>query len=70
MIDTAVAAELRSLQARVQVTQADLADAAGISQSQMSKVLRGKRPLTLGQFAAACERLGADPADVFARAAC
>lgn len=48
-----VAAELRALAARDQTKQVELAAVLELSQSQTSKVLRGLRPLTVGQFHAA-----------------
>lgn len=47
-----VAAEVRSRLARYGMTQTDLADALRLSQSQLSKRLRGVIPITLPELAA------------------
>lgn len=46
-IGAVVAAELRVLMARYHVTQAALADLIGVSQSQMSKRMKGKIPIDI-----------------------
>lgn len=50
------------------VTQAELGDLVGISQSQMSKVMLGKRVLTVDQLTAICHALGLSVTDVVQRA--
>lgn len=45
------------------VRQDDLARAVGVSQSQMSKMLRGVRPFTVQQHVSACLHLGLDAAE-------
>ena len=43
-----VAAEVRALMGRFNLLQADLADALGVDQTQVSRRLRGHTPFTLG----------------------
>ncbi|WP_166785548.1 helix-turn-helix domain-containing protein [Cryobacterium cryoconiti] len=50
------------------VTQTALGDAAGVSQSQMSKLLRGDRTLNLDQLEAVCFMLGLSPGEVITAA--
>lgn len=59
---------LRGLIARYGVTQTQMAEAVGVSQSQLSKMIRGTRPIDLDQLAAMCEALGASPSKVLAEA--
>lgn len=42
------------------LTQGQLGTAAGVSQSQVSKLFRGERALTLDQYDALCEALDLD----------
>lgn len=53
-----IAAILRGYRARLGLTQAELAAAAGVDQSHWSALERGKRPMTIDQFAGVCRRLG------------
>ena len=46
------------------LSQQQLADAAGISQSQVSKVLRGERAVTLMEFVALVDAVGLDVGEV------
>jgi transcriptional regulator with XRE-family HTH domain len=45
-----VPAVIRGLMARRQLRQIDAAEASGVSQSQLSKILRGDKPLTLANL--------------------
>ncbi|GAB3884397.1 hypothetical protein GCM10028802_33280 [Terrabacter terrigena] len=40
------------------IGQAQLAEAVGVSQSQVSRILAGKRPATLNELLALCEAVG------------
>lgn len=53
-----VAALLREGVARREVTQAQVAEKAGISTSQVSKYLRGVRPITTDELDLLCEAIG------------
>lgn len=57
-IEQTIAGVLRAEQARKMVGQTQLAEVAGISQSQMSKVLRGTRPITIGALDRVARELG------------
>lgn len=57
-----IAGILRGRAARYDVTQADLAHATGISQSQISKMLRGKRPMDIDTMDRVAFALGLDAA--------
>jgi len=59
---------LRGLIARYGVTQTQMAEAVGVSQSQLSKMIRGTRPIDLDQLTAMCEALDASPSKVLAEA--
>lgn len=48
--------------------QRTIAEAIGVSQSQVSKLLRGDRPLEVSQFVAMCDRLGLPPVEVLREA--
>lgn len=48
------------------ITQIEMADAIGISQSQLSKILRADRSIDLEAFEAFCEALGENAADLVA----
>ena len=43
------------------ITQTELGDGIGVSQSQMSKILRGERTLTIDQLEQICFILGLTP---------
>jgi transcriptional regulator with XRE-family HTH domain len=43
------------------MTQRELADAAGISQTQVSRILAGQRAATVSEFLFMCEGLGVSP---------
>lgn len=49
------------------VKQAETAEAIGISQSQLSKILRADRPIDLETFEAFCAFLGDDAASLVAQ---
>lgn len=53
----AVARQLNARRAHQDMTQMDLAEATGISQSQLSKQLRGQRAINLDELAALCKAL-------------
>lgn len=53
-----IAAKLRGRAAEGGVTGVELAEATGISQSQMSKLLRGVRVFDIDQLDAVCQVLG------------
>lgn len=59
-----VAGALRGLLARYQIRQVDMAKVLGISQSHMSLILRGARPIDLDQFVTMCTALGVSAADL------
>lgn len=59
---------LRGLIARYGITQQQMAEAVGVSQSQLSKMVRGTKPIDLDQLAAMCEALGTSPAVVLREA--
>ena len=53
----AVATQLRARRAHQEMTQQELAERTGISQSQLSKQLRGFRAINLDEFEAICDAL-------------
>ncbi|QIK63664.1 helix-turn-helix transcriptional regulator [Leucobacter viscericola] len=59
-----VAGTIRGLMAQYGVNQAEMAEAIGVSQSQLSKMTRGTRPISLDHFHAMCWALGASATDV------
>lgn len=63
-----VASRLRGLMAQHRVTQAELADSVGVSQSQLSKMVRGVRPIDLDQLDGMCIALGVDTGDLIKEA--
>ncbi|KAA9110153.1 helix-turn-helix domain-containing protein [Microbacterium rhizomatis] len=56
-ISRAVAEILRDHAEQTFVTQTELARRTGISQSQISKLFRAERPMTIGQLAELCDAL-------------
>lgn len=46
--------------ARYGIKQSELAESIGVSQSQLSKMVRGMRPIDLDQLDGMCRALGAD----------
>ena len=60
-----VSALIRARMARLGITQSQLADAVNLSQSQLSKQLRGIRQLNIDELDAICRALGLDITDVF-----
>ncbi len=60
----AVARVMKGRMAFHGVTQAQAAAAMGISQSQLSKILLGKRTIDLNAFEAFCEALDENPSDI------
>jgi len=63
-----VASRLRGLMAQHRVTQAELAESIGVSQSQLSKMVRGVRPIDLDQLDGMCIALGVDTGDLIKEA--
>lgn len=57
-VELTVAGILRAESARNMIGQVQLAEVAGMSQSQMSKVLRGVRPITIGALDRVARELG------------
>jgi transcriptional regulator with XRE-family HTH domain len=64
--DEQVLQRLRSALADSGKTQAEVGRAAGMTQSQLSRYLTGRRPLAMAGFIAICDALGLSPAQVFA----
>lgn len=62
------AAVLRGWMARRGLTQAMMSEATDISQSQLSKLLRGERTMDLDQMFSICAALGLNPVSVLAEA--
>ena len=63
-----VGALLRARIARLGLTQAETAEASGISSSQFSKMLKGTRNIDLDQLDKICYYLGLDMIDVIPEA--
>lgn len=63
-----VAATIRGQMAQHGVTQAEMADALGVSQSQFSKMLRGVRSINLDELDGMCVALGLATSDVIKQA--
>jgi len=63
-----VAALLRAEMARHGVSQQEMAVAAGVTQSQLSKMVRGMRAITIDQLYAMAWALDLDPVEVVATA--
>jgi len=63
-----IAAQLRARKARITVTNAAIADAAGMSGPQVSKVFTGKKHVDVEQLDRICIFLGLNIADVIAKA--
>lgn len=62
--DTAVAKVLDGLRVEQAMTQADLARAVAISQPQVSRMLAGRKPITMTELRMMCEALGVRMSDV------
>lgn len=71
-IPTALAAEvastIRGIMGRAQLTQGDLAEVTGISQSHMSKLLRALRPMDLDTLDLIAQRFGISASDILLEA--
>ena len=67
-LSQAVAAILADAFAESGLSQRALGEAAGISQSQMSKYLRGERPMLIDDLDKVCFVLGLSIVDVVGRA--
>lgn len=63
-----VAGVIRAEMAKQGVSQEEMAEVAGVSQSQLSKMIRGLRAITIDQFAAIAYALEIDFAGTFAAA--
>ncbi|QIK63797.1 helix-turn-helix transcriptional regulator [Leucobacter viscericola] len=63
-----VASQIRALMAKFNISQKDLAESVSISQSQLSKMVRGTRPITIDQLDAICWALGTSPSTLLAEA--
>jgi transcriptional regulator with XRE-family HTH domain len=55
-----IASRIRGLMAQHGVKQAEMAAAIGVSQSQLSKMIRGVRPIDIDQLDGMCLALGTD----------
>lgn len=67
-LDTRIARLLDVARKAQGVSQTDLAERAGVSQSQLSKLLRGAKPMTLTEFLALCGALQLAPSAVMTHA--
>ncbi|MEH3078186.1 MAG: helix-turn-helix transcriptional regulator [Quadrisphaera sp.] len=59
---------LRGWSARRKKTQAELADALGVSQTQVGRILNGERPLNIDQLIELCRLLRVNPIEVIVEA--
>lgn len=66
--DRAILAVLNHAKDRLDLNQDVLAAAVGISQSQVSRVLKGERPMTVPELLMLCEALGMSLEDLARRA--
>lgn len=64
-----IAAILRAEATRTGVTRRELADLVDVSYRQLDRYLNAERIIDVEQFAAICEALDLDPADLLRRAA-
>lgn len=64
----AVARALAAAREEKGITQSELADMTGISQSQLSKQLRGLRAINLDEIRLICNALGISMASIFQKA--
>ncbi|MEG8035056.1 helix-turn-helix transcriptional regulator [Sphingomonas sp. LR61] len=55
-----IASMIRGLMARHGVKQSEMAESIGVSQSQLSKMVRGVRPIDIDQLDGMCRALGVD----------
>lgn len=67
-VDVAAAHLIDEARAAQHVSQAALGARVGLSQTQVSRVLRGVKPMTLPEFLGLCSALGLSPSDVMAQA--
>lgn len=67
-LSDAIASILRGHIARKQLKQADVADAVGMSQSQLSGVLNGKKHVDVEQLDEICFAIGSSFVEVIAEA--
>lgn len=61
-----IASRLRGRVSQGNVTQVELSEVVGISQSQLSKLLRGVRVFDVDELDAVCQALGLDAGEVVA----
>lgn len=67
-IAQAVAAELRARRARLEISQAELAQASGIGERTIQRIEGGDRSVKLGQLDALCRALNVTMTDFIASA--
>lgn len=63
-LNSRVASEVRALKGRYAMTQHQVAEILGISQSQVAKRLNGKIPFTLDDIQRLADFFGIDPAEL------
>lgn len=64
----AIGSQLRDLRDQNGLTQQQIAQTVGLTRSSIANIERGTQHLPLHSWVAICQTLGADPADVIARA--
>ena len=64
----AIAAELRAVVARSDLTQEQVAEAAGLSRATVNRLLKGQRSVDSEQLIAIATALGFDPGEVLDQA--
>lgn len=67
-LQRALALEIKMELASREWTQAALAERSGVSRETMNRYMRNKVGMPIATFGAICRALGADPADLMARA--
>ena len=67
-IEARIAAALEDGRQAIGMGQQQLADLIGVSQSQVSRMLSGERPLTIPELLKMCDALHLDAATVIAQA--
>lgn len=66
--EKAIAAYLDDARRDAGLSQQALADVLGVDQGQVSRLLRGVRPMTLPEMLSICDLLGVSPSQVMHRA--
>jgi transcriptional regulator with XRE-family HTH domain len=66
--ERAIAGVLDAARERQGITQAELAAAVGISQSQVSNILAGRKPMTMSEMLDMCGALGLVASEVVRQA--